>query len=406
MAHSQCERTIIHCDMDAFFAAVEQRDRPEYSDRPVLVGGSRERGVVCACSYQARPFGIHSGMAMSKALARCPDAVVLSVRMERYREVSRQVFAIFADFSDRVEPLSIDEAFLDVSGCRRLLGPGRVVAAAIRQRVRENLGLPISAGVAGNKFLAKLASAAAKPDGLLEIGAGEVDAFLLPLEVEKIWGVGRVMAEQLRELGITRVAELRRLTRSQLERKFGGSGLRLYELARGIDCREVETAREARSIGAEETFARDLEGIESLRLQLLALSERVAHRVRRQGLAAAGVILKVKYGDFSTMTRSRRFAELEQDAEVIWRTATDLLASTDAGRRPVRLLGVTLTGLAESAKMQPELFPDPRRERRRRLTGALDELCDRYGADGVLRAVLLDREGSVQRVKKGKDGGE
>ncbi|HEY7744728.1 MAG TPA: DNA polymerase IV, partial [Desulfuromonadales bacterium] len=208
--------SIIHLDMDAFYASVEQRDNPALRGRPVIVGGSPDRGVVSACSYEARPFGVRSAMPMRRAVRLCPEAVVLPVRMARYREVSRQVFAIFARYTDRIEPLSVDEAFLDVTGCERLFGPAAVIAARIRREVREELGLAISAGVAPNKFLAKLASESAKPDGLLEIVPERVDAFLLPLPVERIWGVGAKAAEQLHRLGCRSVADLRRLPEAQL----------------------------------------------------------------------------------------------------------------------------------------------------------------------------------------------
>ncbi|PNU20408.1 DNA polymerase IV [Geothermobacter hydrogeniphilus] len=406
MTGTVTDKTIIHCDMDAFFASVEQLDRPELAGRAVLVGGSRERGVVSACSYQARPFGVRSGMAMSKALARCPGAVVLPVRMERYREVSRQVFSIFSDYSDLIEPLSIDEAFLDVSGCLRLLGSGVKIAEAIRHRVRRDLGLPISAGVAPNKFLAKLASEEAKPNGLLEILSGEVDAFLLPLDIGKLWGVGRVMAEKLRALGIDRVSDLRGWRREDLCRRFGREGARFYELARGIDPRPVDPGREIKSIGAEETFSRDLTNPKEIRRQLLSQAEKVARRVRKQGLAAMGLMLKIKYADFSTRSRSHRFRNPAREAEEIWRVALELLKDTEVGLRPVRLTGIYLTDLVNPERGQQELFCDPMVERRQKLICAIDELQDRFGSKATRRATLLEGKGSVQCVQKGEDGGE
>jgi len=392
--------------MDAFFASVEQHDRPELAQLPVIVGGSRERGVVCACSYQTRPYGVRSGMAISKALARCPQALVLPVRMARYQQVSRQVFRIFADFSDLVEPLSIDEAFIDVSGCRRLLGSGTNIAAQIRERISHELGLPVSAGVAPNKFLAKLASDEAKPDGLLEVTAEQVDAFLLPLEVGKIWGVGRVMLEKLTGMGIRTVADLRACPRSLLSQRFGSAGDKLYALARGEDDRAVCPARAPKSIGAEETFSRDLCDVSLLKRQLLALAERIARRARAQQLVAGGLTLKVKYADFCSVTRSAAFSPPEQDGGVIAGLGGRLLEKTEAGQRPVRLLGLSLTGLRRPDLGQQDLFADPGKERRQRLTGALDELYERYGQGGVKRATLLSRDGSVQRSEQGNDGSE
>jgi DNA polymerase-4 len=383
--------TIIHLDMDAFYASVEQRDHPELQERPVIVGGSLERGVVSACSYEARPFGVRSAMPMRRALRLCPEAVVMPVRMERYREVSRQVFAIFARYTDRIEPLSVDEAFLDVAGCGRLFGTAAQIAARIRQEVRQELGLAISAGVAPNKFLAKLASESAKPDGLLEIAPEGVDAFLLPLPVERIWGVGAKAAERLHRLGCRTVADLRRFPREQLVRLFGVWGERLYSLARGEDERAVEVEQEARTIGAEETFAVDLTDPELLRRQLLAQAEKVAARLRRQGLKGRTVTLKVRYGDFETLTRRLTLAEPTANGMRLYRAGLDLLERTEAGQRPVRLLGLSVGALDSAAPDQGALFPDLESERLADLDRALDRLQERFGAGGVRRASLLDR---------------
>jgi len=399
-------KTIIHCDMDAFFASVEQLDHPELASQAVLVGGSRDRGVVCAASYQARPAGVRSGMSMREAVRRCPQAVIMPVRMSRYQEVSEQIFRIFADYSDLVEALSIDEAFIDVSGCRRLLGSGVEIAREIRNRVREELGLAVSAGVAPNKFLAKLASDEAKPDGLLEISENAVDAFLLPLDIGKLWGVGRVTAEKLRAMGVHRIADLRQWPRQELERRFGSSGANLYFLARGVDRREVVPGRKIQSIGAEETFASDLQDLEEIRRELLSQAERVARRVRKKGLAATGMTLKLKFADFSSISRSTGFASPVCEAEQVWKAALRLLETTDAVLRPVRLSGIYLTGLVPPGASQQDLFPDLEQERRGRLTGAIDELQDRFGEKVTHRATLLGRRGSVQHGKEGKHRGE
>jgi len=382
--------SIIHLDMDAFFASVEQHDRPELRGRPVIVGGGLDRGVVSACSYEARPFGVRSAMPMRRALRLCPQATVLPVRMARYQEVSAQVFAIFARYTDRIEPLSVDEAFLDVAGSRRLFGAAAEIAARIRAEVRQELGLAVSAGVAPNKFLAKLASEGAKPDGLLEIAPEEVDAFLLPLPVERLWGVGAKAAEKLQRLGCRSVADLRRLPQAQLERLFGAWGGRLYHLARGEDERAVEVEQEAKSLGAEETFARDSWDAEALRRVLLAQAEKVAARLRRRGLAARVVTLKVRYGDFETLTRRQTLAQPTAAGLDLYRAGCELLARTAAGERPVRLLGLSAGDLEPAASGQAELFPDRERLRQAELDRALDRLQERFGAAQVLRASLLE----------------
>ena len=383
---------IIHLDMDAFYASVEQRDNPELRGRPVVVGGSLERGVVSACSYEARPFGVRSAMPMRRAVRLCPEAVVLPVRMARYREVSGQVFSIFARYTDRIEPLSVDEAFLDVAGCERLFGPAVAIAARIRREVRAELGLAVSAGVAPNKFLAKLASESAKPDGLLEIAPEQVDAFLLPLPVERIWGVGAKAAEQLRRLGCRSVKDLRRLPESQLVHLFGVWGSRLYRLARGEDDRQVEVDQSAKSFGAEETFAVDQTSRETLQRQLLAQAEKVAARLRRQGLAGRVVTLKIRYSDFETVTRRQTLAEPTANGLLFYRAALVLLERTEAGRRPVRLLGLSAGELESAAQGQSSLFPDEEARRLADLDQSLDRLAARFGNRPVRRACLLESD--------------
>jgi DNA polymerase-4 len=328
-------------------------------------------------------------MPMRRAVRLCPEAVVLPVRMARYREVSRQVFGIFARYTDRIEPLSVDEAFLDVAGCERLFGPAAAIAARIRREVREELGLAISAGVAPNKFLAKLASESAKPDGLLEIVPEQVDAFLLPLPVERIWGVGAKAAEQLHRLGCRSVADLRRLPEAQLVRLFGVWGGRLYRLARGEDDRQVEVDQPAKSFGAEETFAADLISREALQRQLLAQAEKVAARLRRQGLEGRVVTLKVRYDDFETVTRRQTLAESTANGLLLYRAGLELLAKTEAGRRPVRLLGLSVGEPEPAAQGQATLFPDERSQRLADLDRTLDRLAERFGASPVRRATLL-----------------
>ncbi|HKI51598.1 MAG TPA: DNA polymerase IV [Geothermobacteraceae bacterium] len=382
------QQAIIHLDMDAFFASVEQVDDPRLVGQPVIVGGSPERGVVCACSYEARAYGVHSAMAMAKALKLCPAALVRPVRKERYRQVSRQIFTIFSEFTDRVEPLSIDEAFLDVTGCERLLGAPLEIARTIIARVKQETGLTVSAGVAANKFLAKLASSRCKPAGLLELKPEQVDAYLLPLPIEALWGVGPKTAGQLHQHGVRTVADLRKLARSTLENRLGQLGGTLYELCRGMDEREVISASEPQSIGAEETFAVDLLAEADLNRELLQLATQVTRRVRRSGRSGRTLQLKIKYADFSQVSRSATFDRGEDSTETVYQTAKRLLHIHRHPQRPIRLLGLYLSDFQVADTGQQELFgKEPGRNRS--LDAALDSLQERFGAAGATRATLI-----------------
>lgn len=383
------DRCILHLDMDAFYASVEQHDFSELRGKPVIVGGNRQRGVVCAASYEVRPFGVRSAMAMARALQLCPQAAVRPVRMQRYQEVSRQIFAIFSRFTDAIEPLSIDEAFLDVTGSRALFGSGEEIARQIRLAVRNETGLTVSAGIAPNKFLAKLASEAAKPDGLHEVRREEIDAFLRPLPVAALWGVGRVTREKLAAMGIRTVAELRRLPSAVLEKRLGAAGLHLFQLARGEDERPVTGGEDLKSVGHEDTYAADLCDANSITREILHLSERVAARLRRHGVQGRCVTLKVKFSDFSVVTRSRTLEEGLSNGGQIHREALKLLAKTEAGRRPVRLLGVSLSALEPLGAGQGNLFAADDRERIQRLDRAVDRVRERFGSAGVIKGTLL-----------------
>jgi len=381
---------IIHLDMDAFFAAVEQRDDPKLRGRPVIVGGSLKRGVVCACSYEARPSGVRSAMPMSRALRLCPEAVVLPVRMTRYQEVSRRIFTIFGRYTDRIEPLSIDEAFLDVSGCERLFGTAPQIAERIRRDVRGETGLAVSAGVAPNKFLAKLASESAKPDGLLVLQPDEVERFLNPMLVGRLWGVGKKTAEELKQQGCRTVADLRKIPQMELRSLFGQWGDRLYYLARGEDDRAVESEREAKSFGAEETFEKDLETNEELLRQLLGLAERVSRRLRRHERAGKVVTLKVRFADFVTITRRRTLQDYSFSEARLFEEAKNLLARTGAGQRPVRLLGLSVSALEKTIEGQLELFGAQDERRQTRLDRTVDDLAMRFGSDRIRKGTLFE----------------
>jgi DNA polymerase-4 len=394
------QRKIIHLDLDAFYASVEQWEFPELRGLPVIVGGSLERGVVCACSYEARRFGVHSAMAMSRALRLCPEAKVRPVRMERYQSVSRQVFEVFARFTDKIEPLSVDEAFLDVTGSEKLFGSARDIAAAIRKAVREEIGLAISAGVATNKFLAKLGSEEAKPDGLFEVPEPP-ESFLLTLPLGRLWGVGPVTRKQLQSLGLKTVGDLLRFSRDRLTRQFGKAGSHLYDLARGIDPRPVEPADEPKSIGHEDTYAQDLQSQEEMRRALLDLAERVCARLRRRRLAGQTVTLKVRFSDFTTVSRSLTLDVAVDHAMDIYPVALELLDRTEARFRPVRLLGISLGRLQAPGGGQGELFGGADRQRQAALDHAVDHLRERYGFTGVCRGTLLKNSSGTETGNKG-----
>jgi DNA polymerase-4 len=375
----------MHVDMDAFYASVEQRDDPSLRGRPVLVGSDRNRGVVAAASYESREFGCRSAMPTAVALRLCPDAVVVRPRMQAYREASDRVFSILESASPLVEPLSIDEAFIEATGTERLLGPAEHVARRLKDAITEATGLTGSVGVAPNKFLAKLASDLEKPDGLVVITPDDVDRVLLPLPVERIWGVGPRTAERLHGVGVRTVADLRAWTLERLESTFGDVGLRFHRLARGLDDRPLVTDGEAKSLGHECTFEFDIEEPDDVREVLLRHAEDVARRLRRHRRRARGVTLKIRYGNFETITRSERIqpstdltAPFRDAALRIWHRWVD------SSFRPVRLIGVTAYPL-ENAPAQEVLFPDPEERRQRRLDEAVDEIRERFGRDSLKR---------------------
>ncbi|HFE32687.1 MAG TPA: DNA polymerase IV [Gammaproteobacteria bacterium] len=367
---------IIHADMDAFYASVEIRERPELRGRPVAVGGSAEgRGVIAAASYAARQYGVRSAMPTSTALKRCPDLVLLPVRMSLYAGVSRQIQAIFARYTPLIEPLSLDEAFLDVSASERLFGPAAKIARRIKREVHEELGLVVSTGVAPNKFLAKIASDLGKPDGFVEVAADGVQAFLDPLPVSRLWGVGRVTGAALQQQGIHTIADLRRQPPETLRRQFGEHGQQLWRLAHGIDARPVVAEHEAKSISHETTFARDIDDPDTLRAVLLDLTEQVAWRLRRHGKRGRTVQLKLRFDDFRTVTRAHSLRQATDATQVIWHTVSRLLDRELAqGIPPLRLLGMGVSGFDEDADSgrQGDLFA---------ATAAENEAVDRIADD-------------------------
>ena len=335
--------------MDAFYASVEQRDRPELGGRPVAVGGRPEsRGVVAAASYEAREFGVRSALSMAQAVRRCPELVIVPPDFTKYRTVSRQVFDLFRAVTPLVEPLSLDEAYLDVTENAWGEPLATPVARRLKQQIRETTGLTASAGVAPNKFLAKIASGWRKPDGLTVVPSERVEAFLQQLPVDKLWGVGPVTARRLRAAGIERLVDVRGVELERLRRVVGTHAERLQQLAHGVDERPVTPHREARSRSAERTYPEDLLDLEAVRAVVERLARRAAETIERAGVYARTVTLKVRYDDFRTITRSQTERDATRDADLIARRAGALLDRTDAGRRPIRLLGVGLHGLAQA----------------------------------------------------------
>ena len=379
-------RHIIHVDMDEFFAAVEKLDNPAFRGKCLLVGGSPQgRGVVSTASYEARVFGCHSAMPMATAIRLCPHAIVLPVRGERYRQVSEQVFEVFESFTPLVEPLSIDEAFLDVTGSERLFGESQEIARQIKGRIRDDIGLTASVGVAPNKFLAKLASDLRKPDGLVVITEENVHDVLDPLPVGKLWGAGPAAVKEFERLGVRTIGQLRRLDEATLRRAFGSMGEHFRRLAAGLDEREVTPDGQAKSIGQEQTFAEDVGEIDELRRVLLAQTEQVARRLRRHGLAARTVTLKIRYGDFTTLTRSATMDEPTAVTDALWRSAEGLLAAwAKKDFRPLRLLGMTASNITRGGR-QLALFGTPETEKQSKLDRVLDNIADRFGDDAIGR---------------------
>ncbi len=389
-------RTILHVDLDAFYAAVEQRDDPALRGRPVLVGGSARRGVVASCSYEARVFGIHSAMPMAEALRRCRHAVVVKHRMERYVDASRGFFAILGDYSPEVEGLSLDEAFLDLTGSERLLGPPRGVAEVIKARVRQELALVASVGVAPIKLAAKIASDIDKPDGLRIVTPEDLLPFLHGLPVGRLWGVGEATRGVLATMGLSTIGDVARYPERALVGRLGPvTGRHLAALARGEDARGVEPEREAVTIGHRETFEDDIDDPGELTVTLLGQADRVASRLRDAELRARAVILTIKYDDFREITRRTTLDAPTSDGAVLARVAIELLGKVpieprEGGR--VRLCGLTATGLEPRQAPRQLQFDEAARAKGERLGDTLDRVAAKFGRGLIKRAVHLPDE--------------
>ncbi len=387
------ERVVLHLDMDAFYAAVEIRDDPTLAGCPLIVGHRGSRGVVSTCSYEARRFGVHSAMASVLAERLCPGATWLPVRMDRYVEASRAIRRILDRVSPNIEPLSIDEAFIDLTGIACDLGVGHAVALALKQTIRQELRLTASVGVAPNKFLAKLASDLEKPDGLCVLGLDRVESTLWPLTVDRLWGVGPVTARRLNEVGLPTIGDIARTSRSTLTALVGASkASHLLELAHGRDERPVDGSGAAKSISEERTYARDLLDPEAIDRALIERVDGVARELRREALVARTVQLKARTGNFETWTRSLTLREATDLAEPILDAARRLLAERiDTHGRGLRLIGVGVTGLSRRGSGQAALFDDPRAERAGRLARAADRVCERIGDNALRRARMIER---------------
>jgi DNA polymerase-4 len=383
---------ILHVDMDAFYASVEERERPELAGKPLIVGGTPlGRGVVAAANYAIRKFGVHSAMPTSKALKLCPQAIVLPPRMVFYSQISEQIREIMLRYSPLVEPLSLDEAFIDVTGSELLFGPAAEIGRRIKREIRESVRLVASVGVAPNKFLAKIASDIEKPDGFVVVDPQGVQAFLDPLPVGRLWGVGRVTGATMERLGIRAIGQVRTTSVEILKEHFGASGEHLWQLAHGIDERRVVPDREAKSVSHETTFAEDIDDRDVLRAWLVELAEQVACRLRRHNLRGRTVQLKIRFADFHTITRSKTLAQPTNITDEISRTAVELLENCTAAQgQRIRLVGVGVSGFDETVpgspqKVQQSLFADEGRDRQTSLDQATDLIRERFGSAALHR---------------------
>ena len=421
----------MHVDMDAFFASIEQLDHPEYKGHPVIVGGLSSRGVVATCSYEARKFGVHSAMPISRAKKLCPDGIYVYPRMDRYKEVSEQIFSIMKEFTPYIEPLSVDEAFLEVSGMSTMYSGPKALGRAIKDRVFEETGLIISAGLGPNKFLAKLASDLDKPDGLVVIPYGREKEILAPLPIKRIWGVGPRTEKILKNGGFHLMRHIQALPdESSLIPLVGNQARRIWELANGIDDRPVETDRKIQSIGAEETYEEDLTDGSAIELEFRYFANRLSKRLRKRNLLGHTVSIKVRYDDFTTVSRQKRLDTPSDHEHVFFETALllwnklmqdktskkpkgkakeleSLGATTKVQAKaftysseetqwidppgPIRLLGLTVSGLDEEVPMQDSLFESPKNETENKLAGVLDSLESKFGETAVMSGALWQR---------------
>ncbi|MCP4830511.1 MAG: DNA polymerase IV [Proteobacteria bacterium] len=405
-------RVIMHADMDAFYASVEQRDHPELRGQPLAVGGASTRGVVAAASYEARRFGVRSAMPSVEAKRRCPDLIFVRGNMTLYKKESARLFEIFTEYSPVVERISLDEAFLDLTGSARLMGPAKQLGQNLRKRVREELSLPVSVGIAPIKMVAKIASAAAKPDGLLEVLANDVRGFLEPLPLSRIWGIGPVAQERLQELGFHKIGDVARADDHTLQHTLGDWGIEIAKLARGEDIRDVEPYREALSYSEEHTFSQDISDKHELEPLIREHAESVARRLRNERLRAHTVVLKWKSArrtgpgvrGYPVFTRRTTLAQPTDDGRTISQNAIDLLYRCGPDGA-IRLLGVGCTGLTNDSTDQLPLFGAHEKARQTTLNQTVDQITRRFGKKAIGELARKDREqvGLSMQVKRGDD---
>jgi len=387
-------RCIFHIDLDAFFVSVEQVLNPELKGKPVIVGGDPERrGVVASASYEARPFGIHAGMPSSKARRLCPQAIFIRSHFSLYKDASAKFMKILGDFSPHIEPLGFEEAYLDVTGCEEPYGSLRQLALAIKERINKELNITASVGIATCKVVAKIASDLCKPDGLLEIAPGEEQAFLNPLPVAKLPGVGKKTEQALKEMGITTIGELASLPLDTVKRQFGATGAMIHSYARGIDDREVEAPGEAKSISQQLTFARDTLDRNFLEANLHSLCQEVCQELRSQNKRAKCVAIRLRYADFKTITRQVILREASDVTQVIFATAQQLLTKALAQQeKPIRLIGIRISSLVGEGKQLP-MF-DSGTEKPEHLDKAIDKIRRKYGSTAIKTGNGISSEGS------------
>ncbi len=390
------QRAIIHVDMDAFYASVECLDDPSLLGRPVIVGGLGPRGVVATASYEARVFGVHSALPMGRARRLCPQGCFIRPRMARYREKSAEVFSIFRDFTPHVEGLSLDEAFLDVSGSTRLFGSSETIGRQIRDRIQQETGLTASVGIAHNKFLAKLASDADKPDGLVIVAPEKVNAFLDPMPISRLWGIGKQTAPKLKAQGILTIGQLRRADISVIQPILGNRSIHFQRLASGEDEREVTGSRPDKSISHEVTFDRDISNREELLAELQRQAEAVSRRLRAQGLMASTVVVKIRDPAFRTVTRSRNMRACSSSTLTLYKMARALFEKWREQHRntPVRLLGMGVTGIEESGIAEQAAGDRLDKPVEQEIDRVFDLINERYGESKITHGQTLRRKGN------------
>jgi len=397
MCTRSVRRTILHVDMDAFYASVEERDNPELRGKPVIVGGNAtRRGVVAAANYSARQYGIHSAMPTRTALKLCPHAIMLPPRIRHYAEISREIHAIFARFTPLIEPLSLDEAFLDVTGSLKLFGSAEKIGRDIQQAIQNELGLAASIGIAPNKFIAKIASDIDKPNGFVCIQPEAVQSFLDPLSVERIWGVGRVTLKTFRQAGLHTIGDLRRLSKEQTLSLLGRHGDHFWQLAHGIDDRPVISEHEAKSISHETTFAEDIRDREILSAWLLDLTEQVMRRLRHKGLKGRTLHLKIRFDDFTTITRSHTLKNPTDITRIAWQTVRQLFVQHLPAAAAVRLIGMGIEGFDNARERQGELFATSENEKQRAVDHVVDDIQTRFGSRILKRGSSRNRNTSSE----------